>query len=124
MQKVVGSNPISRFRRVLYLQAFFVSTVGLCVCVAPDRNRTRGKPATHSTPRKRPFAGNSGSFEPLTFCQGTQKVMSSIFGRGSIRNPGVSARRPYRRPRQPSGARTGASQRSAQQLLLVAHRRS
>jgi hypothetical protein len=42
MQKVVGSNPISRFAKGLYLQAFFVRAVGWCVCVAPDRNRTRG----------------------------------------------------------------------------------
>jgi hypothetical protein len=33
MQKVVGSNPISRFAKGLYLQAFFVDAVGWCVCV-------------------------------------------------------------------------------------------
>jgi hypothetical protein len=33
MQKVVGSNPISRFEKSLHLQAFFVSSVGLCVFV-------------------------------------------------------------------------------------------
>ena len=34
MQKVVGSNPISRFREDLHLQVFFVGAVGWCVCVA------------------------------------------------------------------------------------------
>jgi hypothetical protein len=33
MQKVVGSNPISRFRKGPHLQAFFVGAVGWCVCV-------------------------------------------------------------------------------------------
>jgi hypothetical protein len=30
MQKFVGSNPISRFRKGLHLQVFFVLAVGLC----------------------------------------------------------------------------------------------
>ena len=34
MQKVVGSNPISRSRKGLHLQAFFVEAVGWCVCFA------------------------------------------------------------------------------------------
>jgi hypothetical protein len=34
MQKVVGSNPISRSRKGLQLQVFFMRTVGWCVCVA------------------------------------------------------------------------------------------
>jgi hypothetical protein len=34
MQKVVGSNPISRFAEGLRLQVFFVEAVGWCVCVA------------------------------------------------------------------------------------------
>jgi hypothetical protein len=33
MQKVVGSNPISRFPEGLHLQAFFVGAVGWCGCV-------------------------------------------------------------------------------------------
>ena len=33
MQKVVGSNPISRFRKDAYLQVFFFGPVGWCVCV-------------------------------------------------------------------------------------------
>jgi hypothetical protein len=41
MQKVEGSNPFSRFGKDLHLQVFFVNAVGWCVCVAPDRNRTR-----------------------------------------------------------------------------------
>jgi hypothetical protein len=45
MQKVEGSNPFSRFQKGLHLQAFFACAVGLCVCFAPDRNRTRGKAA-------------------------------------------------------------------------------
>ena len=45
MQKVVGSNPISRFREDLHLQVFFARAVGLCVCFPPDRNRTRSKAA-------------------------------------------------------------------------------
>jgi hypothetical protein len=36
MQKVVGSNPISRFREGLHLQVFLVSTVALFVCVRSD----------------------------------------------------------------------------------------
>jgi hypothetical protein len=36
MQKVVGSNPISRLRKGLHLQVFCVVAVGLCVCVAGD----------------------------------------------------------------------------------------
>ena len=36
MQKVVGSNPISRFEKGRYLQAFFASAVVLCVCVGSD----------------------------------------------------------------------------------------
>jgi hypothetical protein len=33
MQKVVGSNPISRSQKGLHLQALFVGAVGLCVCI-------------------------------------------------------------------------------------------
>jgi hypothetical protein len=33
MQKVVGSNPISRFRKGLHLLAFFMRAVGWFVCV-------------------------------------------------------------------------------------------
>jgi hypothetical protein len=29
------------------LQVFFVGVVGWCVCVAPDRNRTRGHSSIH-----------------------------------------------------------------------------
>jgi hypothetical protein len=36
MQKVVGSNPISRLRKGLRLQVFCVVAVGLCVCLAGD----------------------------------------------------------------------------------------
>jgi hypothetical protein len=36
MQKVVGSNPISRFAEGLHLQALFVDAVGWCFCVAGD----------------------------------------------------------------------------------------
>jgi hypothetical protein len=36
MQKVVGSNPISRFREGLYLQVFFVWAIGWTFCVRPD----------------------------------------------------------------------------------------
>jgi hypothetical protein len=32
MQKVEGSNPFSRFRKGLHLQAFFVGAAGWCVC--------------------------------------------------------------------------------------------
>jgi hypothetical protein len=34
MQKVVGSNPISRFSKGMHLQVFLVRAVGLYVCVA------------------------------------------------------------------------------------------
>jgi hypothetical protein len=33
MQKVEGSNPISRSQEGLHLQAFFMRAVGWCVCV-------------------------------------------------------------------------------------------
>jgi hypothetical protein len=36
MQKVVGSNPISRFREGLLLQVSFVRAAGLWVCVPGD----------------------------------------------------------------------------------------
>ena len=36
MQRVAGSNPFSRFREGLHLQAFFSSSVVLCVCIAGD----------------------------------------------------------------------------------------
>ena len=36
MQKVEGSNPFSRFRKGLHLQAFFVCAVAKCVCVVSD----------------------------------------------------------------------------------------
>ena len=36
MQKVVGSNPISRLRKGPQLRAFLVVTVGWTFCVGPD----------------------------------------------------------------------------------------
>jgi hypothetical protein len=36
MQKVEGSNPFSRFVKACDLQAFFVSPVDKCVCIAVD----------------------------------------------------------------------------------------
>jgi hypothetical protein len=36
MQKVVGSNPISRSQKGPHLQAFFAWVVGLSVCVESD----------------------------------------------------------------------------------------
>jgi hypothetical protein len=41
MQKVEGSNPFSRFRKGLHLQAFFVAAVGWCGCVAGHPIGTR-----------------------------------------------------------------------------------
>ena len=70
MQKVEGSNPFSRFREGLRLQVFFVGAVGWCVCVVPDRNRTRGRSTIRLARRKRLFAGSSSSFELLTSCGG------------------------------------------------------
>jgi len=96
MQKVVGSNPISRSRKGLRLQVFFVGAVGWCVCFAPDRNRTRGKAAVHSTRRKRLFAGNSGSFELLTSCGGNAEghEFDPSGESGFSPESGVSASRP------------------------------
>jgi hypothetical protein len=74
MQKVEGSNPFSRFVKTCDLQVFLLGAAGWCVCFAPDRNRTRGQPTVHSTRRRRLFAGNYGSFEPLTSCKATQKL--------------------------------------------------
>jgi hypothetical protein len=39
MQKVEGSNPFSRLRKGLRLQAFFVRAVGWTFCVCPDSIR-------------------------------------------------------------------------------------
>jgi hypothetical protein len=36
MQKVVGSNPISRSRKTCVLQVFFVAAVGLFLCIRSD----------------------------------------------------------------------------------------
>ena len=36
MQKVVGSNPISRFAEGLHLQVFFVAAVALFLCIRSD----------------------------------------------------------------------------------------
>jgi hypothetical protein len=41
MQKVVGSNPISRSPKGLHLQVFFVGAVGWCVCIAGHPMGTR-----------------------------------------------------------------------------------
>jgi hypothetical protein len=41
MQKVEGSNPFSRLRKGLRLQAFFVRAVGWTFCVGPDSIRIR-----------------------------------------------------------------------------------
>jgi hypothetical protein len=41
MQKVVGSNPISRFEKGLHLQVFFVDAAGWRVCVAGHPIGTR-----------------------------------------------------------------------------------
>jgi hypothetical protein len=100
MQKVVGSNPISRFRKGLHLQVFFVRAVGGCVCFAPDRNRTRGKAAVHSTRRKRLFAGNAGSFELLTSCGGNAEghEFDPSGESGFSPESGVSASRPRQTP--------------------------
>jgi hypothetical protein len=115
MQKVVGSNPISRFAKGLHLQVFFVRAVGGCVCFAPDRNRTRGKAAVHSTRRKRLFAGNSGSFELLTSCGGNAEghEFDPSGESGFSPESGVSASRPDRPPREPCWSRAGG-RRSAQ----------
>jgi hypothetical protein len=52
MQKVVGSNPISRFREGLCLQVFFVGAVGWSGCIA-------GHPMGTRRLRTIPFAGIS-----------------------------------------------------------------
>jgi hypothetical protein len=44
MQTVVGSNPISRFAEGMHLQVFFVSSVGLCVCVAGTEGGLETRP--------------------------------------------------------------------------------
>jgi hypothetical protein len=59
MQKVVGSNPISRFRKGLHLQVFFVGAVGWCVCVAGHPMGTRWPTRGGSGLRRSPFAGIS-----------------------------------------------------------------
>jgi hypothetical protein len=41
MQKVEGSNPFSRSRKGLHLQAFFVHAAGWCVCIAGHPMVTR-----------------------------------------------------------------------------------
>jgi hypothetical protein len=49
MQKVEGSNPFSRFRKGLHLQAFFLGAVGWCVCITGHPMGTRAD----NTPRER-----------------------------------------------------------------------
>jgi hypothetical protein len=57
MQKVEGSNPFSRFQKGPYLQAFFASAVGLCVCVGSDSLRTRRGPIVRRSKENALFAG-------------------------------------------------------------------
>jgi hypothetical protein len=66
MQKVEGSNPFSRFRKGLPLQAFFACAVGWCVCVAGHPLGTGGAARGGSASRSgelrllcRQFAGDS-----------------------------------------------------------------
>jgi hypothetical protein len=58
MQKVVGSNPISRFRKGQHLQVFFTHAVGWCVCVPGQC--TDNRRCLELTPllRRRLFAGD------------------------------------------------------------------
>jgi hypothetical protein len=82
-----------------------VCAVGWCVCVTPDRNRTRGQPTVHSTRTKRLFAGNSGSFDPLTSC-GRRRRRSRVRSSGESGfspDSGVGASRPDRPPRNRLG---------------------
>jgi hypothetical protein len=66
MQKVEGSNPLSRFREGLHLQVFFVRPAGWCVCVAGYPLGTRGAAAARVL-RKHLVAGTCRRLEPLTF---------------------------------------------------------
>jgi hypothetical protein len=66
MQKVEGSNPFSRSRKVLHLQVFFVPAVGWCVCVAGHPLGTGGAARGGSASKAvnfgllcRQFAGDS-----------------------------------------------------------------
>jgi hypothetical protein len=100
-------------------------------CASASRRPETGPAAkrrVHPTRRKPPFAGNSGSFELLTSCEGTQKVMSSILRAGpvSVRNRALARAGPtdlqdnrLGPERQPVDAPPSSSER-----LLVVHRRS
>ena len=59
MQKVVGSNPISRLRKGLRLQVFFVGAVGWCVCVAGHPMGTRVANTRREPLSRSPLAGIS-----------------------------------------------------------------
>jgi hypothetical protein len=102
MQKVVGSNPISRFAEGLRLQVFFVRAVGRCVCFAPDRNRTRGKPAVHFGSKSEAICGEFSIVRTVDIlrrrAEGHEFDPSSESGFGP--QSGVSASRPHRPPRQ------------------------
>jgi hypothetical protein len=69
MQKVEGSNPFSRFQEDLHLQVFFVRAVGLCVCFAPDRNRTRRKSTRTFDSKNAAVCKESWLVELLTSCE-------------------------------------------------------
>src|SRR5215216_2049019 len=58
MQKVEGSNPFSRLRKGLHLQACFVYAVGSCVCVSGYPLGTRGAARGASPSETRLFAGS------------------------------------------------------------------
>jgi hypothetical protein len=68
MQKVVGSNPISRFRKGLHLQVFFVGAVGFSTTARIGI----GQSATRSPDASSPMPGRCSCQPTLTKSSGFQ----------------------------------------------------
>jgi hypothetical protein len=70
MQKVEGSNPFSRFRKGLHLQAFFVAAVTKCVCVLPLKPDSR--------PPDRPWLTKNGPYAGLFWSVRTEVLLRAL----------------------------------------------
>jgi hypothetical protein len=80
MQKVERSNPFSRFREGLHLQAFFIRAVGGCVCVAGHPLGTRRRRPRRRASKAVNFAFFAGSLlvtRSLIFCATGATPMTS-----------------------------------------------
>jgi hypothetical protein len=122
MQKVVGSNPISRFREGLRLQAFFVRAVGWCVCVAGYPFGTRAA-ARSESPQKASClqALVDGSTSDLLPCRGPFRVgVLGWFGSGSLATAVAARTSSDAPPSRPWRERVGRSARALAPLTVAA----